>query len=155
MTKWVCWKMERDWETGGERKREAEGCVKKLGYVHYLGFKIIEHNHENAHSLREMTNALGAESPPVNNTDNKLITSGYVLFSGQSTASGCLSFTPLLLCFIFYAGLDTQQTGFTWCLFLWKNKKINFLCQWQTVWMLWLPSCLQVNLLTCDKPWQD
>lgn len=49
-------------------------------------------------SKREMMNALGAvERHPVNNTDNKLITSGYVLCSGQSTASGCLAFTPLLL----------------------------------------------------------
>ncbi len=55
--------MDRVWETGGERKREADDSVKKLRYEHYLGLKIIAHNHENAHSLREMMNAPGEEEP--------------------------------------------------------------------------------------------
>lgn len=47
----------------GERLREANESVKKLCYEHYLGLKIIAHNHENTHSLREMMNAPGAEEP--------------------------------------------------------------------------------------------
>lgn len=47
-----------------ERERGKQMRVlKKLSYEHYHGLKIIAHNHENAHSLREMMNTPGAEEP--------------------------------------------------------------------------------------------
>lgn len=61
------------------RKNEAEETVKKIVYGHYLGFKITEHNNDNAHSLREMNTQGRQKRPPVN---NKLITSVYELCPG-------------------------------------------------------------------------
>lgn len=49
-------------ETARDRRRESEKQNKqKLGYGYYLGLKIRERNHDNAHSLREMMNAQGAK----------------------------------------------------------------------------------------------
>lgn len=41
-------------------EREAEKSGTKVGCGHYLGLKIIEHNQENAHSIKEKMNAPGA-----------------------------------------------------------------------------------------------
>lgn len=51
---------------GTERQveKEREKSVKKVGYGHYLGLTIVEHNHENAHSTREIMNAPGARRVP-------------------------------------------------------------------------------------------